>query len=264
MNEVAFLNKITPELIERELSFQKLRAESKKSKLVLIAAILVIGTILGLAIFLPEYVSAAEVPTNYVISIDCTGYGNAEEHELNKKAVIAIIKQMQPRDTIMVSLITEHEAPQVILSGGIPQKRGFFNEYAIAARKKLARTFLMRIRDVNTKRPATALLGCLYYLAKMCQELKGKTVLLIYSDMQPYSSIKVNDIYRNGSKILSQLNRQQLIPSMKGISVYCMGVSPHSVTRQQYKALESFWREFFKLAGADLKRYSIGRHPVTD
>ena len=262
--EVAFLAKITPEFIERELGFQKLRADSTKSKLVLVTAIIVIGAILGLAIFLPGYVSAAEPPINYVISIDCTGYGNAEEHELNKKAVLGIINQMQPRDTITISLITEHEAPQVILVGSIPQKKGFFNEYLIAARKKLARTFLKRIKDVNTKRPSTALLGCLYYLAKMCQELKGKTVLVIYSDMQPYSDIKVNDVYINGRKILAQLKRQELIPSMKGISVYCMGVSPHSVTRQQYKALESFWREYFKLSGATLKRYSIGRHPVSD
>jgi hypothetical protein len=62
-----------------------------------------------------------------------------------------------------------------------------------------------------------------------------------------------------GEEILSSLRGDGLIPDMRGIEVYCRGVSTANFSLKAWKKLEEFWRSYFSMAGATLKCYDMGR-----
>jgi hypothetical protein len=102
--------------------------------------------------------------------------------------------------------------------------------------------------------------------AKILREHDEKVKnLVLFSDMrQCAQGINEDSIVRNADQVIARLKSEGLIPNMKGIDVWCMGVSSNGLNVFQYQKIENFWRTFFAAAQANLRCYDFGRSRSID
>jgi hypothetical protein len=55
------------------------------------------------------------------------------------------------------------------------------------------------------------------------------------------------------------VKREQMIPALSGVEVWALGIETRGIDEGQWRRIRSFWTEYFKAAGADLKAFSPNR-----
>ena len=60
-------------------------------------------------------------------------------------------------------------------------------------------------------------------------------------------------------KILDKVEKQGLIPSLKGVKVFILAVHTADKTEQAWESLRVYWFQYFKRSGAHVASYSIDR-----
>jgi hypothetical protein len=150
--------------------------------------------------------------------------------------------------------------------GEMPEKEGYFRELAKRKKIELIRDFRAKLKKLKNERPATELLSGIFLFARICQEYHDKRkVMVLVSDMRQFTrEIDENMITQDVDRAFTRVKSQGLIPDMEGIDVYCMGVSTARMNVKKWQALRDFWQKFFSAAGANLRRYDIGRNWSVD
>ena len=60
-------------------------------------------------------------------------------------------------------------------------------------------------------------------------------------------------------QILERLKREGMLPELRGVEVSALGVDTRGIEESHWRRVRTFWTEFFKAAGADLKAYNPTR-----
>ena len=67
-----------------------------------------------------------------------------------------------------------------------------------------------------------------------------------------------------GTGSLSELKNSGMMPDMRGISVYVMGVTTQGLTPKVWEGMRRFYARYFSMAGARLVSYEITRNRQID
>ena len=178
----------------------------------------------------------------------------------------------KPGDAGYTTIITErtfmNREPEYEVHFRMPAKDkiGYFGEELKKVKAGVIREFLEKWEKIPKKRPGTSLIDGNFMYAKILREHDEKLKnLIFFSDMrQCAQGINEESIVRNGDQVVARLKADGLIPNMKGIDVWCMGVSPNGLNVFQYQKIENFWRTFFAAAQANLRCYDFGRSRSID
>lgn len=218
---------------------------------------------LCLFFFLSEDILAAEPKGRFILIVnDYTGSVEEEANE-NHLGVVRVLDSLKVGDEGQIMLITERtfSKPENVIRFKMPTSAGYFPEEIKRKKAEIMKEFRQRIQNIQRGRAATSIIDGMFMFAKILSEQEAKRrILVIFSDMrQCLPDFNEDTIISKGDMILSQLKGDGLIPPMKGIEVYCMGVSTRDLTLLAYRRLGQFWLNYFSIAGTSLKCYDIGR-----
>jgi len=203
-----------------------------------------------------------------IILLDLSGsslskdYKGEEEFQKNLKVIPEIIKQLKPNTFLRVIAIKEMSfgKPFIIIEGLIPAERGVFNEKEAKAKLSLIKCWeKLKPEKANFKR--TDIFGSLVLASNLFTDKDGITkIIIILSDMRECG--REFDLEKPASidiKILEKIKDSGLIPSLKGVKIWVLGVHSSGKTEVYWKTLKEFWLRYFEQAGANIISYSMDR-----
>lgn len=88
----------------------------------------------------------------------------------------------------------------------------------------------------------------------------GRKILIVFSDMR--NTVGVNLERPNAIRsdmALAVLAKQRLVPNLKGVEIYVLGVDDAGKSVAYWSSLQDFWTEYFKKTGGELRSYSAFR-----
>jgi hypothetical protein len=85
--------------------------------------------------------------------------------------------------------------------------------------------------------------------------------LVIFSDMrQDAPDLNLDRMtVVNVNAAIASVQRDNLVPNLKGVEVYALGVDAAGKQVPYWQSLRAFWEEYFTEAGASLSTYSMFR-----
>ncbi|MEI9475070.1 MAG: hypothetical protein WCO26_00625 [Deltaproteobacteria bacterium] len=250
----------------------KKRSSITSQPLMIILILLFLGGI-TFFVFLSDRVFGADLQCSYsIIAKDVTGSRPEQEMLEDNKGIVRFIEGRKPGDAGHATIITEgtfmNPEPEYEVHFRMPAKNkiGYFGEEMKKVKAGVIREFLEKSQKIPKKRPGTSLIDAIFMYAKILREQEAKLKnLIFFSDMRQCSQgINEEAIVKIGDQVVARLKGDGLIPNMKGIDVWCMGVSPNGLNVFQYQKIENFWRTFFSAAQANLRCYDIGRSRFID
>jgi hypothetical protein len=262
--ENARFGDMTKEKISKGLTMGIQNGQKKGNLTLMIASIaIILGMILFFLLFAQNAFGESPNPRYFLVALDRTGSTEHDRLE-NERAVLSIIDSLKPSDAIQIMLVTEatFSNPEYVISGQMPSRAGYFNEELRRSKLHLMNEFRGMAEKLSNERPATSLLDGIWMFARMCRENRDREkVMVLLSDMRQFGKgIDENMITKDPDLTFSLVKSKGLIPDMKGVTVYVMGVSTAGMTVEKWRNLEMFWRKFFANGGAKLMSYDMGRH----
>jgi hypothetical protein len=190
---------------------------------------------------------------------------NKEEFRKNIDGVTRVLASLPAGARVAVYGITSDSfgKPYPLLAGRLTDDEGYFKERLARARAQLIRTCQERSQKLQPESPHTDLLGAFLVASEQfasAQEDRRK-VLIIFSDMR--QSTRVLDLERPAlvqeTKALQQVAKSQLIPDLRGVDVYVLGVDGTRKSVNYWQTLRDFWMGYFALTEATVNTYSTLR-----
>lgn len=224
--------------------------------------------LLCLALFAHSRASAAD-RLNLVAAVDLTasvaavGPDNKAEFDKNLAAVSRLLVGVPAGASVTVIGVTSQSfsQPYVLLSAELSPDAGYFNERLAAGRNQLLRAWQQKTAQLDAHFKQTDLLGALMVSSQLFRQDGRKNVLVIFSDMRQYTAEL--DLERPRSikadVALAAVEKRKLIPDLKGVHVYVLGVDDAAKSLAYWQGLRDFWLAYFKVAGAKVESYSILR-----
>src|SRR5207249_4878319 len=102
--------------------------------------------------------------------------------------------------------------------------------------------------------------GALARAALECDSPGRPWRLVIFSDMRQVG--RGVDLEHPGvvpARLMAQVRSQGLVPQLRGVAVWALGVHTMEIDERQWQSLREFWTEYFRAAGAELKAFSPDR-----
>jgi hypothetical protein len=215
------------------------------------------------------HASAAE-PLNLVIAVDLSasvtgakGLDARTEFDRNLSSVGRLLAATPAGSKITVVGITDHSfsAPYVLLSAQLDTDEGYFHERIQGAHQELVRAWQKRCANLASRFQRTDLLGSLLVTAQLLPSGQSRTALVIFSDMRQ-DTLELNLDRRNALDVAAAMGvveRGGLVPDLKGVEVYALGVDAAGKSPGYWQSLRAFWAKYFAKAGATLRCYSMFR-----
>jgi hypothetical protein len=248
--------------IAQAIALRRARKHRRDVLLFLFFLIVFIG-LLGVFFFLSEKGYAAETVDRYILFVDDYSGSMDEDAEENQRGIAKCLDSLKVGDEGQIMLITDQSFsnPENILRFKMPPRAGYFPDEIKRKKAEIIRAYREKVGKIARGRPGTSLVDGMFMFAKILSEQEAKRrILVVFSDMrQCLPDFNEDTIITKGDSILSQLKGDGLIPPMKGIEVYCMGVTTRGLPLLAYRRLGQFWLNYFCAAGASLKCYDIGR-----
>jgi len=184
------------------------------------------------------------------------------EFEKNIKGVESVLKQIKPATRIVIIGITDKTflSPFILLDREVPKEPGYFKEKIKEARERLIADWKERLKTLSAESNQSDVFGAIALAAQILNgSIHGK--LIIFSDLRHYAGDfdLESPSKLDSEKLLKQVEAQGLIPSLKGIEIYCLGVHGEGKSFAYWQSLSSFWREYFTKSVGNLRVYSILR-----
>jgi len=89
---------------------------------------------------------------------------------------------------------------------------------------------------------------------------EAKRRLLILSDMRQVGrGLNFEKTIGDPAPLIERVKREQMVPTLAGIEVWALGVETRGIDEGHWRRIRSFWTQFFRAAGADLKAFSPNR-----
>jgi hypothetical protein len=97
--------------------------------------------------------------------------------------------------------------------------------------------------------------------SQLFQQDGRRNILVIFSDMRHYTAAL--DLERPNSiavaSAMAAVEKRRLIPNLKDVEVYVLGVDGAGKPISYWQGLRDFWQAYFKKAGANVRSYTILR-----
>lgn len=218
-----------------------------------------------LVIILVLLFAALAHPADYFVLLDRSkssfykGFDAKSEFEKNKEGVRQIIQRLGPGDTIAIAGITcsSFSRPEIYLKGSIPLKEGYFKEKTLQERVRLTKVWEKQKIEADEK--CTDIFGALKLASLLMPESRQKK-LIIFSDMRHNANgIDIESPAFIKNQIIDEVQKKGLIPDLKGLEVYILGVHSFGKESKYYQSLKDFWQEYFRRSGAAVRAYSMER-----
>ncbi|MBO3804352.1 MAG: hypothetical protein JTT11_10900, partial [Candidatus Brockarchaeota archaeon] len=196
-----------------------------------------------------------------VVGVDLTKSSD-EELAKNLQAVDSIILSLKSGSRFIVLPITDRSFSQpAILDARLSADPGLFGERLRAEKQQVMRKWRERSKVLKADAKGSDLFGALAKASILFDESPGpKPVLILLSDMRHvgrgYNFEALTKIER---ALLEQVQKEGLIPSLKGVKVWVLGAHAQGVSEVYWMSLRAFWAEYLKRAGAELITFSPNR-----
>ena len=172
-----------------------------------------------------------------------------------------IIQQLKPDTYLRIIGITEKSfsKPYIIIEGEIPAEKGVFNEKEAAAKLKIISEWKKLTLIANAQ--SSDILGANSLVSYLFEEEVGaEKILIIMSDMRECArDFDFEDSLHIDPTMLTKAKEKGIIPSLKGVKVWVLGVHPSGKTEFYWKSLKEFWLRYFEEAEAEVVSYSMDR-----
>lgn len=225
---------------------------------ILIMSIILVLLILSLA--------RAEGLESVILLIDtsrsslCKGYEGETEFRENILFVPEVIEKLNPGTLFRVIGITgESFGKAYILIKGekLPMEEGSFGENLASAKLSLIEKW--EKLEIKPSSNETDIFGALYLAGIIFSGDPGEKKLVILSDMRNTTYVNLESPSSIDEKMLVNVEKAGLIPDLKGVKVWVMGVSSCGKDVKYWLSLKKFWEEFFTKSGASLLSFSMER-----
>jgi len=221
-------------------------------------------------VLLPVCASAQRCPVSLVVAVDLSQSvaakdGNKEsEFKKNLDAVPKLIAELPSGSRVTVIGITDRSfaQPLILLVGHVPDDPGYFGEHLRKARYLLTKSWQQRSVTLTPHFRETDVLGAVLVAEQIFRsnDIGYEKVLVILSDMRQHtaevdleSGRHVPDFER------IETEKEIMIPSLKTVDVYVLGVDGAGKPVVYWKSLRTFWAAYFQETGARLLDYSVLR-----
>ena len=226
--------------------------------------------VLCLALFTQGRLFAAERLDMVILldlsqSVAAKDHANTEEFKKNINSVAGVLATLPAGSRVAVFGITGDSfgTPYPLLRAQLDDDEGYFKERLAKGHAELVRSWQERSSRLTAQFPMTDLLGAMLVAAPVFDHPPAdrKQVLMIFSDMR--QSTRVLDLERpklvHKTEALQQVAKGHLIPDLRGVKVYALGVDASGRSVNYWQTLRDFWIGYFALAGATVESYSILR-----
>jgi hypothetical protein len=215
--------------------------------------------------------AAAAEPLNLVIAIDLSasvtgakGPDNKTEFDKDVAGVRRLLAAAPAGAKITVIGITDRSfsQPYVLLAAQLDGDEGYFHERLASGRRQLVQEWQKRCADLATRFLRTDLVGALIVAAQLLHVGNRRNVLVIFSDMrQDAPGLNLDGMsVVNVKAAMANVQKDNLVPDLKGVEVYALGVDAAGKQVPYWQSLRAFWAEYFTKAGASLPTYTIFRN----
>ena len=196
------------------------------------------------------------------------GFGGTSQYAACVNALAGAIENLPPGGRVTVVGITNESfaKPGVLLSAAIPADKGrleFLDQIEIAKRR-ISSQLRQRAARARPDAPRSDILGFFVYAGALLREQpQSRKVLMVCSDMrQNANAINLERPQTiDAGQALQAAEKQRLVADLKGVDVYIFGVHAAGKTVLYWHSLQTFWAEYFRRCGANLREFSMGYEP---
>lgn len=228
--------------------------------------------LIGICVLLPatRAVRADQRPLNLVVAIDLSasvaskGPDGKTDFAKNVTAVTELLGTVPAGSRVTVIGITgtSFAEPDILLAARVPADAGYFGERLTAARQQLVEAWRSRAAHLAPQCRQTDILGALFVAGQLFDEGPSaqRKVLVIYSDMrQDTREVPLERVGTLLNPAAQGTARRSLPAGLKDVAVYALGVDAAGRSEAAWEALERFWENYLRAAGANLEKYSVLR-----
>jgi hypothetical protein len=197
--------------------------------------------------------------------IDASGtIGQASNQDLFREYLNATRQLLltEPQKTrVWVSMVTSESfgSGRPLLGGRTPESKGIFTGELDQARHQLASAFVAKAGKVRPISAGTDIFGGLWQMKMLIDSVPAsQKEIWIFSDMINESlSFNMPVLVGLGpEKMMEQAKLVHLVVPLPGHRIHVVGASAAGLTPEKWYSVKSFWREYFREAGAELVSYS--------
>lgn len=254
-----------PEILEAALTVEGLEAEAAAQSFSPTARWIVGGFVALVALLIAAMVAFAEPvkPGNTVVILDLSDSVNADEFAENLRAVEGMIRRL-PAGGAELRVLAVDEASfgrGPLFAVRSPQDAGRFGEYLDDWRSKALRAWGKRAAGLKPIARGSDVIGALARAALEFEEAPdAKKRLVILSDMRQVGrGLNFEKTVAEPGPLVERVKREQMTPALAGVEVLVLGAETRGIDDGHWRRLRSFWTEYFKAAGAELKAFSPSR-----
>lgn len=255
-----------PEILEAQLTVKGLQAEAATQSFSPLVRWIVGGFVALVSLLIAAMVAFAEPvkPGTTVVILDLSdSVTPGEEFEGNLRVVEAVIRHL-PTGGVRFTVLAVDEASfgrGPLFSATSPAEAGRFGEYLDDWRSRTLRSWAKRAVGLKPIARGSDVIGALSRATIEFEEAPGaKRRLLILSDMRQVGlGLNFEKPIGDPKQILERLKREGMLPELRGVEVSALGVDTRGIEESHWRRVRTFWTEFFKAAGADLKAYNPTR-----
>ena len=215
--------------------------------------------------------ASAATPLNLIAAVDLSAsvsdaknLDGKTESDQNLAAVARLLATAPAGSTITVIGITDESfsQPYVLLRGHIGRDEGYFHERLAQAHQELVRAWQKRCSGLLGRFKKTDIVGSLLVSAELLSAGEGRPVLVIFSDMRQDTPELDLDVSPKADvkAAISKAKADNLIPNLKGVEVYVLGVDAAGKSVAYWDRLRMFWTNYFSKSGAILRAYCLFRN----
>jgi len=222
------------------------------------------GFVALVALLIAAMVAFAEPvkPGTTVVILDLSDSVNADEFAENLRAVEGMIRRVPAGGAeLRVLAVDEASFGRGPLFAAIsPREAGRFGEYLDDWRSRTLRAWGKRAVGLKPIAHGSDVIGALGRAALEFEEAPGPKRLLILSDMRQVGrGLNFEKTVAEPGPLIERVKRERMTPVLAGVEILVLGAETRGIDEGQWRRLRSFWTEFFKAAGADLKAFSPNR-----
>jgi hypothetical protein len=223
-------------------------------------ALIALAVIAAFLFFASRMFGATIVRRNDVALLDLSKSVTPQSFRANADGIAALIGTLQCGDRLLVIPITDGFTDSILLDESMPIEAGYLGLQQQSARETVAakwRDISLKIRPTYGKTDVISALTSLSYRNVTLSNAR----IYIFSDLEQCTrTLDLQHVETIAVELtLARLRRTNSIPDLRGAEILALGVDPIGKSTQYYATLRSFWLQFFKAAGAELKAFTIDR-----
>jgi hypothetical protein len=196
-------------------------------------------------------------------SVSATGPDGTSEFQKDVDGVRRLLSQVPAGSRVTVIGITDRSfaQPYILLSARTDADGGYFGERLATARSRLVSTWKQRSPHLDTRFRSTDILGTVQLASQVFAQQSDSSwkTLVLFSDMRQNRPELDLESPSLAPSFPAMAGRCAPIPALKDVHIVVLGADGAGRSDRYWQSLQSFWQEYFRMAGAELKAYSALR-----